>query len=701
MNLQSWKNNQEAGAGNCARSGLIFGQSGGRELYSLRCSMKSLPARIRTLTVCLCWAMAAMLVSGVSAQTNYYNTNGTQYAIVGSQFSDQVFPDVAIGTNGGFVVWQDTVTDGDNWGISARRLDATLSGTLGTFRVNVTGAGSQENSRVAMLKNGGAAFVWEGGRVGYQHIFARFLTSTNTFTTTNDITVSTYTNNFQVSPALAVLNNSNVVVVWAGYKEAGSNTMQDVYGQIMSPAGAKIGAKFLVNQFTNFNQRTPAVTALANGGFLVAWVSEQQRQQAATVGTNSALVKSASQLNPSVDIYARLFNASGTATTNEFLVNPDLNACANPAVAAATDGSFLIAWTSRDMTNANNSLDVRGRTFTSSGVGGTAFYLNAHRYGDQYVPRVSALGVDYLVTWTSLAQDGSYEGVYGQFVRNDGGFVRDEFRVNTTTLGQQMHPAVAADGANQFLVVWSGFTGYPNTFDLFAQRYINAEAVLQPMSAPYVWAPFVIVTNKYQPQLVVSWAPVMGLSVSNYEVYVNGASTPSGIVTSNQWIMTAAHGLTTNTTKYFQVAYVTSSGRRSPLSATNSGTTWKGLNWYGIPYEWMAAYFGGYYNGSYTTTYWPLPGTKMSAGGPTLTQVFTSGGNPLDASTWLQTVLTRTPQGIFLGWNTQPGATYQVQTTTNLSGWSNFGTPRFAAGTSDSIYIGGGSVGYYRVVLLR
>jgi hypothetical protein len=56
---------------------------------------------------------------------------------------------------------------------------------------------------------------------------------------------------------------------------------------------------------------------------------------------------------------------------------------------------------------------------------------------------------------------------------------------------------------------------------------------------------------------------------------------------------------------------------------------------------------------------------------------------------------------MFLAWNTQPGATYQVQVATNLPAWSNLGSARFAAGTNDSINIGGNNAGYYRVVLLR
>jgi hypothetical protein len=45
--------------------------------------------------------------------------------------------------------------------------------------------------------------------------------------------------------------------------------------------------------------------------------------------------------------------------------------------------------------------------------------------------------------------------------------------------------------------------------------------------------------------------------------------------------------------------------------------------------------------------------------------------------------------------------TYQLQMTTNFTSWSNLGSPRFAAGSSDSIYVGSGSAGYYRVLLLR
>jgi hypothetical protein len=164
--------------------------------------------------------------------------------------------------------------------------------------------------------------------------------------------------------------------------------------------------------------------------------------------------------------------------------------------------------------------------------------------------------------------------------------------------------------------------------------------------------------------------------------------------------------LTTNSTHSFQLDYTTTDGRRSPISASTTNTTWSGLNWGGVPYEWMAEYFGGYSSGKYTANYWPSAGTLLVPGGPTLLQVFLSGGNPLDSSTWLLTTLTRVNGLLSLSWNTQPGFTYQVQMTTNFVSWSNLpppnDAPRFAQGTSDSItFVGGVSAGYYRVLLLH
>jgi hypothetical protein len=629
-------------------------------------------------------------------QTNYYASYGTEYPVIGALPGDQIFPDVAVTPAGGIVVWQDNITDGSGWGISARRLDSTFSGTLSTFRVNVQGTNDQENPRVAILKNGGAAFVWQGGARGSQHIFARFLSPTNTWLTTTDLVVSTFTNTFQITPALTVLNDSNVVVVWASYNQAGAGSLLDVYGKILSPTGVTVSNTFLINQFLGYNQRTPAVTALAKGGFAVAWVSEQERSTA----TPSAgqYYSAVSAPIPSVDIYARIYASNGAPVTSEFAVNTNYYPCANPALASASDGSFMVAWSQHDMLNHSNSWDVFARSFSTNGTGGTVVPVNSYTYGDQYAPQISAIGLDYLIVFTSVGQDGPREGVFGQFVHKDGSLVGGEFQVNTTSVGRQMQPTVASDGSYQFEVVWTSFASLSlaDGFDLAAQRYASVSALLQPMAAPFVNIPFTLSSNIYVPQLVVSWSPLLGISVSNFEVYADGAATPTAIVKSNEWVMGAANGLMTSSTHYFQVDYVTAAGVRSPLSPSASGTTWSGINYQGIPYEWVASFYGD------DSSTWPANvNAPLIPGGYSLAKVFYSGGDPLDPTTWLRVVLSKTSQGMFLSWNTQPGHTYQVVTSTNIGVWTNVGSPRFAAGTSDSIYVGTTPSAYFQVGLLR
>jgi hypothetical protein len=707
MNLHSWFNNV-AGAGNRAGADFFerFFRQSCRGGISSAHIMKSLSDRALSVAACLAGALVLAGVPRAAAQPADYAADGTEYPVVGFLPGDQVCPDTAISTTGGIMVWQDKYTDGDGWGLSARRLDATLSGTLSSFRVNATGTADQENAKVALLKNGGAAFVWQGGVEGFQHIYSRFLSPTNTFLTTTDLQVSVYPNktSFQEKPVLAVLNNSNVVMVWSSYNQAASNSLFDVYARIFAPAGTPVTGEVLINQFTGYNQRTPAVAALKNGGFAVAWVSEQERTLAPrnideTNGTYHTTIN-----QPSVDIYARLFLNSGVAmtngaaTTNEFLVDTGIAPCANPSIAAGSDGGFMVAWSQRDLVTYTNGWDVYARPFTSAGHGGTVVRLNSYLLGNQYAPHLSAIGTDYLAVWTSMGQDGSREGVYGQSLRSDSTLSGVEFRVNTTTVAQQMQPVVASDGASQFLAVWTSFTGSPNNFDLYAQRYLNASSlvVLPPMSAPYVWAPFVTVGSTYQPELAVSWAPVQGLAVSNYEVYVDGAATAAAVVASNSWTMTAANGLAGSSSHSFQVDYVIVSGQRSPLSPATVGTTWSGANYYGIPFEWMEQFYGLSFSS------WPANvNAPLIPGGLSLYQVFQSGGNPLDPSTWLKQSVVPTPEGVFVTWNTQPGATYQVQSTTNFVSWSNWGSPRFAAGTNDAVNVGRGTGGYYRVNLLR
>ena len=112
----------------------------------------------------------------------------------------------------------------------------------------------------------------------------------------------------------------------------------------------------------------------------------------------------------------------------------------------------------------------------------------------------------------------------------------------------------------------------------------------------------------------------------------------------------------------------------------------------------MTTYFGP------NVLTWPKPADDSDGDGASNAQEFLAGTVPTDPNSVLQTQIITTSQGTRLSWNCKPGSIYQVQASSTLEAgsWVNFGVPRFAAGTTDSILANGNaSAGYYRVIRLR
>src|ERR1700743_1562449 len=171
--------------------------------------MSSFSLSVRKALVCWCSMLAIPAV--VFSQGSFVRS-GNEYSITGILPGDQVHPGLSITTNGGYIVWEDNCIDGKGLGIGAMRLKSDFTGTHVPFRVNSLGLGDQENGRVSMLNDGGAVFVWQGGRESFQHIYSRFLSSSNNWINA-DVLVNAVTNRFQSSPIVTTLLNGNVVIV--------------------------------------------------------------------------------------------------------------------------------------------------------------------------------------------------------------------------------------------------------------------------------------------------------------------------------------------------------------------------------------------------------------------------------------------------------------------------------------------------------
>jgi hypothetical protein len=639
-----------------------------RSTPSNNMSLMLSPLRSRKMLLLWAWGSAFPLV----AAAQNFSPLGTEYSASGALPGDQSSPSVSLSTSGGYIVWQDNAVDGAGYGIAARKLDGNFSGSYGAFRVNLQSVGNQEKPQVSLLSGGYTAFVWQGGKPGYQNIYVRFLNSAGTFTSQGDVRVNTYTNGPQSNPAITALPGGNVVVAWSSLYQDGSQ--QGIYARLMSPAGQNLGNPFLVNQYTANNQRNPALATLTNGNFVVTWVSDDQGLTPAQLSQGAV----------TAGIYGRLYNVNGQPLGNEFRVSSGSNVCANPTLGSTGDGGCLVAWSQRSGNRAN-SWDVYAQAFDSSGQAvNEAFRVNSTTFGDQYAPKVANLGTNTLIVWTSLGQDGSWEGVFGQLL-SAGQPVGGEFQVNTSTWNKQFQPAVAADGTARFLVAWAGMA--PNGFDLFGQRY----AIGAPSAQPF--APWVSATS--QSSLMVTWPELAGYSVVGYHVFMDGATNPVVTVPGNVW---RATGLQPSSSHSFSIAYQFGNGQRSAMSPAATGFTWgEDLNHDGVPDDWQSRFWPELATGTWPPGYEDSDGDGVSNYGE-----FLAGTDPRDATSVLKMKISFGPRDRRLTWTARQGAIYQVQVSNNFETWSNFGAPRLAAGTSDSVVLSPaqGSA-YYRVVVVQ
>ena len=374
---------------------------------------------------------------------------GNEFLIPGPLPGDQIGSSISLSQNGGYVVWEENGNLKTGTEISAARLDSNFNKTT-VLKINKLAKGDQRNPQVRLLNSGDALFVWQGYGLGNADIYARLLKSDGTFLTA-DTRVNSFITDQQSHPVVSALSGGGAIVAWQSLNQDGS--LFGIYARKLSAAGALVGSEFLVNQTTAYNQRDPAVATLTNGNVILVWVSEQER------------------FAFSVDIYGRLFNEAGEPVSDEILLNSGNNLCANPSVAALANGGFTVAWSEKDSLSRSNSWEIMGRSFSAEGVAvGGDFKINTTTYGDQFRPKLAAVGNDCAAVWTSLGQDGSSEGVYGRLLQGGAQPSGDEFRVNNTTVSRQIFPAIASDGSGRVLVSWSSFVAVYG-FDLFGRKF--------------------------------------------------------------------------------------------------------------------------------------------------------------------------------------------------------------------------------------
>ncbi|MDB5987018.1 MAG: hypothetical protein JWR16_2071 [Nevskia sp.] len=103
---------------------------------------------------------------------------------------------------------------------------------------------------------------------------------------------------------------------------------------------------------------------------------------------------------------------------------------------------------------------------------GPVLRVNTYATGDQQAPAIASDGAgNYLVVWQSDGEDGSLAGIYAQRYAANGTRLGGEFRVNSYTTNMQILPAVAMNAAGAFVIVWDSVGQNGNGLGVYGQRY--------------------------------------------------------------------------------------------------------------------------------------------------------------------------------------------------------------------------------------
>ncbi len=438
--------------------------------------------------------------SGYGVYAQRYSAAG---AAQGSEFrvnsflnANQAVPRVAMASNGDFaIVWQSFGQDGSGYGMYGQRYTPAGEAQGGEFRVSTHAPGDQWYGGIAMDADGDLVVGWtsvgqDGAGTG---VYA------DRFATTSARTAGPLVAKVEAGSALELvlpdreLTRSDLTRLTVTFSEDLGASVIDSANWSLSRDG-----QMVVGAVTNI---TFGLNIQANAYEAVLILASPLTSGAYSLQASPAILD--------LDGNALDGDFNGVAggafafsfSVNPITVGPEFRVSADPsaqetepgvrpegnAIARDARGNFVVVWAADG--SDGSGYGVRARRYSADGTPlGAEFTVNTYTQDDQGKgtievgisgpPKVAmnASG-DFVVTYTSLGQDGSSYGIYAQRFGPTGDRVGNEFRVNGTTAGNQVAPAVDINDSGQFVITWQSPDGNGG-YDIYAQRYSTSGARL-------------------------------------------------------------------------------------------------------------------------------------------------------------------------------------------------------------------------------
>jgi Ca2+-binding RTX toxin-like protein len=292
--------------------------------------------------------------SNQQARSRIFEADGTPVTgPIAASLSNGADPVIAGLANGGFVVayFTITATGGDTSGSSlyAQTFDASGVAVGSRFLVNTTTANDQTEPAIAVLANGHFVVSWsDDGTVADAYntaIRARvFNQDGSPFSAEFRVDVGTP---FSIDlSAITALPDGRFIVSYSRSLPSATNDL-DVMARIFNPDGSQSVAEFRINTTTDQRQDNVKLATLADGNFVAIYESKD----GPVIGGG---------------VFAKIFNTNGTQSVAEFRVNGEtLGRQWKSDVAGLADGRFVVVFTNSPEGTAPTT--VRAIVFNADG----------------------------------------------------------------------------------------------------------------------------------------------------------------------------------------------------------------------------------------------------------------------------------------------------------------------------------------------
>ncbi len=240
------------------------------------------------------------------------------------------------------------------------------------------------------MPDGRFIVTWDAIRNGADDVRAQIFTGNGT-AVASAFTVNQTTGGVQSESSVTVLSEGRILVTWRDAPSLIDVNTFSIQGRLFDNVGNPLGGQFQISSTVPGRKDNVAAAVLADGGFVVAWTD-----------TTFTLPDASGTA-----IRARMYNADGTPRSSEFLVNGTTTLAQSfPAIAALADGRFAVSWTDASATGGDPAgTAIRARIFNADGTQSMPeFLVNTITAGLQTNSSAAALSDGrFIISWTDLS----------------------------------------------------------------------------------------------------------------------------------------------------------------------------------------------------------------------------------------------------------------------------------------------------------